>query len=70
MYSDVSSKLVSFIEWVGSYSGGIKEAIVSKNCDAVANATGLASPTSLHKPGQLPEIFATVLNAAVDSGAR
>jgi nucleoside-diphosphate-sugar epimerase len=64
---DVSSKLVSVIQGVGTDSAAIKAAILANNCDAVINAAGLAAPTSLHQTGQFPEIFAAVVKAAVEA---
>lgn len=65
--AEVTTKLNSVVVGVGTDSAGIKAAILSNNCDAVVNAAGLAPPTSLHKKGPLPEIFAAVVKAAVDA---
>lgn len=65
--AEVTAKLNYVVVGVGTDSACIKAAILSNNCDAVVNAAGLAPPTSLHKKGPLPEIFAAVAKAAVDA---
>lgn len=49
-------------------STAIKDAILSKDCDAVVNAAGLAPMTGFSAAGDFPEIFKTVVNAVVEAG--
>lgn len=49
-------------------SKAIKNAILSKDCDAVVNAAGLAAMTGFSSPGDFPEIFKAVVDAAVEAG--
>jgi len=64
---EISSKINSIVEGSGTDSAAIKAAILSQNCDAVVNAAGLAPLTSFGKKGQLPEIFAAIVKAAVEA---
>lgn len=63
----VSAKLHSVVVGSGTDSAGIKAAILAHNCNAVVNAAGLATTTSMHRTGPLPEIFAAVVKAAVEA---
>lgn len=65
--AEATAKIKSIVEGSGTDSGGIKAAIISQNCDAIVNAAGLAPLTSLGKKGQLPDIFAAIVKAAVEA---
>jgi len=65
---EATSKLDSIVVGSASDSAAIKAAILTHNCDAVVNAAGLAPMTGFRSHGELPAIFAAVVQAAREAG--
>lgn len=65
---EASARAAAVVQGSATDRDAIKTAIISNDCDAVINAAGLAP--MLGRSGDLPTIFAAVMQATIEAGER